>query len=173
MYMNHNRILAFLSFGTVALLVSQLACSDKSNDTSDNRAPSTPILIQPLDGTAASPTSVQLAWEASDPDGDSLTFDLFVDTSNPPTKLAATELPGKSHTILPLSQGVTYFWRVTATDPEGLTSPLSSVSSFSVGSFAFAWRDRHPIPTLRLSPASVVSGDQLLVFGGISLLGFL
>ena len=173
MYMTRNRILAFLSFGSLALFVSQLACSDKSNDTSDNRAPSTPLLTQPLDGTAAAPTSVQLDWEASDPDGDSLTFDLFVDTSNPPTKLAASDLPGKSHTISSLSQGVTYFWKVTATDPDGLSSASSNISSFAVGSFELGWRDLQPMPTSRLGPASAVTGNRLYVMGGLSYHGVL
>lgn len=172
-YMIRNRIYMFITLGLLALLVSQLSCSSKSNESSDNQAPSTPVLTQPLDGTSATPTSVLLVWEASDPDGDSLTFNLFLDTANPPEQLVASKLPASNHTVSPLSQGVTYFWKVTASDPEGLSSPASNTNSFAVGSFELGWRARQPMPTSRLGPASAVLDNRLYVMGGLSYHGVL
>lgn len=165
--------IAILSSALLALSIGQFACSGKSSDSSNNRVPSAPVLLQPLDGTAATPTSVLLTWKANDPDGDSLTFDLFLDITNPPTDLAISNLPDKSLLYSQLSQGVTYFWRVTATDPEGLTSQPSSVSSFAVGSFELGWHDRQPMPTSRLGPASAVLDNRLYVIGGLSYHGVL
>ncbi len=84
---------AFMSvFGHIVLraltvltaVMCLIACSDKSSDTPDNHSPSTPTLLQPLDGAVAMPTSVTLTWEATDPDGDSLTFAIILEDKNPP-----------------------------------------------------------------------------------------
>ena len=157
----------------LAAALCQVACSDKSNGTSENQPPSTPILVQPLDGAVAIPTSVTLAWEASDPDGDLLSFEILLDDKNPPTAQDVAQWPAHSRILALLSQGVTYFWRVTATDEKGASSPQSVVSRFTVGTFRFGWRDRLSMPTSRTSVASVVSTNRLYVLGGISDLGFL
>lgn len=157
----------------LAAALCQVACSDKSNDTSENQPPSTPILLQPLDGAVAIPTSVTLAWEASDSDGDLLSFEILLDDKNPPTFLYADDWLSNNRILSQLSQGVTYFWRVTATDEKGASSPQSVVSRFTVGTFRFGWRDRMSMPSSRTSVASVVSADRLYVLGGISDLGVL
>lgn len=157
----------------LTIVAFQFACSDKTVDTPKNQSPSTPTLLLPLDGAAAMPTSITLAWEATDPDGDSLTFDIFFDDKNPPTFLYADDWLSNNRILSQLSQGVTYFWRVSATDEQDADSPQSTISRFTVGTFNFGWRDRMSMPTSRTSVASVVSANRLYVLGGISDLGVL
>ncbi len=170
-YLHDYLILRPLSIVAAAIFLN--ACSDKFNDTQENQPPSTPILTQPPDGSVAMPTSVTLVWEAADPDGDSLTYSIFLEDKNPPTISFLSDWTSSNCLVSQLSQGVTYFWRVAATDGQNAESPQSAISRFTVGTFRDGWQDRMPMPTSRTSLASVTLGNKLYVLGGISEVGVL
>jgi hypothetical protein len=74
------------------------------------------------------PTDILLSWQAGDPDGDVLTYDIAFGTANPPPFV----MTGVLTTIFdpgPLLPGATYYWRVTASD--GYTSTEGAVWSFN------------------------------------------
>ncbi len=85
------------------------------------RKPSHPpeiISHRPINGSANVQPDVVLKWEARDPDGDRIFYDVYFGPSpNPPLVLRNTSensySPGK------LEYGKTYYWKVVARDPTG------------------------------------------------------
>ncbi len=79
-----------------------------------NRAPEKPSLLKPGNGSVVNATNVQLSWDAKDPDGDPLTFEVyfgeepeFFDETTATTYLVSVQ------------KGKTYRWKVVAKDPFG------------------------------------------------------
>lgn len=98
-----------------------------------NRSPQV-SLISPQDGAQvavlASTKAVTLKCEATDPEGQALTFDVFLGT-NPAdlSKIATVDVP--EYTVGDLTPGQTYYWKVVVSD--GKNSIESPVWSFTVG----------------------------------------
>lgn len=104
----------------------------KTATTSDTTPPSTPILISPLDGTQTSDNTPLFVWnQSSDPDGNSLTYTLYL--NNVATYLGVSNTGnsiGPRYTAvldtgqikltptIALSDGL-YDWYVVATDISG------------------------------------------------------
>ncbi|MCE9583392.1 MAG: hypothetical protein K8T20_12975 [Planctomycetes bacterium] len=100
----------------------------------DLTAPSpTPTLLSPAD-TSLVATPVVLDWTDStdtSPCGPTTpSYDLFLDTVNPPVVLFASP-PASTFTTPVLAPG-TWFWQVRARDAGGNTTALSTVFSFTV-----------------------------------------
>jgi len=84
-------------------------------NTAVNQPPNVPHTPSPADGEGGVSTSSVLSWICSDPDGDPLTYDVYLDTSNPPTTLIANDVGTPS--ISPaLAESTIYYWNVTASD---------------------------------------------------------
>ncbi|WP_041083550.1 fibronectin type III domain-containing protein [Thermotoga profunda] len=91
-------------------------------------------LIYPEDGAQvavlASTKAVTLKSTASDPEGLSLTFDVYLGTSaSNLSKIATVDEP--EYTVSDLTPGQTYYWKVVVSD--GTNSVPSPVWSFTVG----------------------------------------
>ena len=89
-----------------------------------NNPPNTPSNPSPSNNSVGVPVNTDLSWTCSDPDGDSLTYDVYFGTSNPPPKKAnnisfSTYDPG---TMIP---GTTYYWKIVAWDIYNLSTPSS------------------------------------------------
>lgn len=84
-----------------------------------NSAPSEPTNPTPSDGAVAQPTELTLRWNASDPDNDTLRFDVLVGKSNPPTTIVTSNQLQRVHYIAQLDSNSTYYWQVIARDNRG------------------------------------------------------
>ncbi|HEX5131823.1 MAG TPA: FlgD immunoglobulin-like domain containing protein [Candidatus Krumholzibacteria bacterium] len=82
--------------------------------TRDNSPPDAPGNPFPADNGTGT-TSPLLTWFGSDPDAQPLTYTLYFGDSNPPPLLAAG-LAEAHYQAGPLQSGVTYYWRVVASD---------------------------------------------------------
>ena len=81
----------------------------------------------PTPSLAASevPISVKLMWEASDPDGDDLTYDVyFFDSNQPQNNLVGEDVTSNSFLMDDLRYGTTYYWQVATKD--GIADPVFS-----------------------------------------------
>lgn len=85
-----------------------------------NRAPVLNI-VQPLNDAENMPLNLFLQWNASDADGDPITYDLyFGDTPNPPLIKQDISLETFQPNVeFNLSYGTYYYWKVVAKDPKG------------------------------------------------------
>ncbi|PNR93134.1 MULTISPECIES: hypothetical protein [unclassified Petrotoga] len=88
-----------------------------------NEPPSTPSSPNPAHGATGVPIDVTLSWQASDPDGDTLKFDLYLGTTEANLELIAQDLTTKSYKPVGLEYNTTYYWKVVAEDPDGETAP--------------------------------------------------
>lgn len=90
-------------------------------DGVSNHLPFLPELKNPTQDATVTTASVTLEWEpASDVDGDSLTYDVYLDSNNPPTTQIGDNLSG---TTLDenLNASTNYYWRVVVKDGKGET----------------------------------------------------
>ncbi|NMH88363.1 fibronectin type III domain-containing protein [Flavivirga algicola] len=85
----------------------------------ENHLPFAPSLQKPeMDGTVQG-TSASLMWGATDVDGDSLTFDIYLDTDPSPTTKVVADHPSKDYVASSLAAATTYYWKVVAKDGKG------------------------------------------------------
>jgi len=81
------------------------------------------ILANPADTVSRSPS---ISWHAV---AGAFRYDLFVDTVNPPVKLAAADLADTSFTLSNLLPATSYFWRVVAKGDAFCTPRATSTSA--------------------------------------------
>jgi hypothetical protein len=74
--------------------------------------PSNPI---PFNGADVAADTVLLRWESGDIDGDSIKYDIYFDTTNPP-HWAASDLNINTYNPGALRVNITYYWFVVAKD---------------------------------------------------------
>ena len=83
-----------------------------------NHPPVTPSNPSPANYATNVPINVTLSWSCSDPDGDSLTYDIYFGTSS---NLSLVKSGHTSNTYDPgtLQYNTTYYWKIVAKDGRG------------------------------------------------------
>lgn len=103
-----------------------LIASCKKEETTQppsNNAPATPSNPNPADAATNVSRSPVLSWTCSDPDaGDSVKYDIFFASVNPPNTLTAPSWVFPNYSISGLDTNRTYYWRINAKDSKGATS---------------------------------------------------
>ncbi len=84
-----------------------------------NNPPSVPSDPFPSDNATGQTTSLTLSWSCSDPDNDSLTYDVYFGTDNPPATVVSSIQSDTSLARNSLVASTTYFWKVVAKDSYG------------------------------------------------------
>jgi len=129
------------------------------------KAPSNPIPSN--DATNVSITSL-LSWTCTDPDGDTLTYDIYFGTSsNPP--LVKSEHTSTTYNLGTLDYGTTYYWKIVAKDGKGgvTEGPIWSFTTENVYgdlSIEKTWIPTDNSGSIYSSPA--MSPDGLVYVGG-------
>lgn len=99
---------------------------EMDDDDSLNSPPTAPVLLSPIDNAVNQPLSVQLTWNATDPDTtDVLKYRLIVKNNINTNIVEVNNLTEKNYTLDNLQFGVSYFWQVGVSDgihPEVLSS---------------------------------------------------
>lgn len=111
----------------LVLLISTftfLSCSeDETTTPQSNNPPTTPSNPSPINGATDVSRSPVLSWTCSDPDaGDSIKYDLFFSSVNPPNTQIASGWIYPNYTMTGLENNQTYYWRITAKDLKGASS---------------------------------------------------
>lgn len=95
-----------------------------------NLAPLAPSNPWPSDGRTAQAAPLRLEWSCGDPENDSLFYDIYLGTSNPPTERIAAGISDTTIVQPDLALATTYYWRVVARDRAG-NETEGTVWSFS------------------------------------------
>lgn len=85
-------------------------------DGTSNHLPFAPILVAPALNSEINGTSTILSWTASDVDGDTLTYDVYLDTNSDPTTLVSENQSTTTFDALNLSASSTYYFKVVVKD---------------------------------------------------------
>ena len=88
----------------------------------ENRVPLEPYNPRPSHNGFSSLTSVTLEWDSYDPDGDTMTYCVYFDTSTTLRKTLVDNKTDSSALANGLSFGTTYYWKVVVEDSEGATT---------------------------------------------------
>ncbi|NJX15812.1 energy transducer TonB [Tamlana crocina] len=96
-----------------------------------NDAPNSFNLLTLTNGLTDAPLTPSFSWEeATDPDGDPVTYDFYLDTNtNPTSKLGSDLIETAFEITSELTLNTTYYWKVIAKDDKGNLTE-SSVFSF-------------------------------------------
>jgi len=126
----NNKIL----FSVIVFLVSLSGCSkDSPTETDKNKPPAAPGNPIPANMVTGISTSLTLSWSCSDPDGDTLMYDVYFGTSSNPTTTIAVNQTAKSISRSELAGNTTYFWKIVAKDSKGAATS-GPVWSFTTSS---------------------------------------
>ncbi len=117
-----------VGIGSATITAKYMNKLDTARVIVENRKP-TIKLIYPPNGATISGDSVTLRWDGNDPDGDRLTYDIYLGTSKD-LQLIVTDLTEECYTVS-VSIGKTYYWEVVAKDEHGAKAE-SSIWSFTV-----------------------------------------
>lgn len=101
-----------------------LSCK-KSEETPppSNQQPTTPSSPIPSDAEINISITPVLSWTCSDPDaGDSLKYDIYFGSINPPNTLLVSNWKQPNYALTTLDFNKTYYWRVTAHDLKGASA---------------------------------------------------
>ncbi len=118
-------------------------------------APNAPNTPNPTNGESSVEYNRILEWDCSHPDGLALTYDVYLDTINPPVSLVATDVAVKEYDPGNYDALVTYYWRIVAKDLCG--------SSTSGPTWSFDTRNEPPITPNTPSPSNNSIGQGLTV----------
>ena len=122
------KLFAVVAAIVIVSLVFGCETDDKGTGPT-NGEPTTPVIDvaggAPADSATGQPLVVTLRWTCTDPDGDSITYDVYFDTSATPSRVdsAATDV---FYTSDSLDYETTYYWMITASDNAGhsVSSPV-------------------------------------------------
>jgi len=81
--------------------------------------PNPPSNPYPVSGSTGKDLNVDLSWSCSDPNGDSLTYDVYFGTITPPP-LVASSIGSSSYDPGELNYETTYYWKIVARDSHGV-----------------------------------------------------
>ncbi|MGA9117539.1 MAG: FISUMP domain-containing protein [Bacteroidota bacterium] len=101
-----------------------------------NSPPVVPFNPTPADSATGQALSPTLRWSCNDPEGDSVTYRVYFDTVNPPLAVLSSAQSDTTFGLDTLSGGISCFWKVTATDSHGDSTP-GPVWSFTTTNMGF------------------------------------
>jgi hypothetical protein len=85
-----------------------------------NNPPYEPNSPSPADGASGVSTTTGLSWAGGDPDsGDTVTYDVYLGISNPPTAQLCNDVSSETCDPGTLAHNTHYYWKVVATDNHG------------------------------------------------------
>jgi len=102
--------------------------------TTENNPPNIPSNPNPEDGATDVDIDADLSWICSDPDGDTLTYDVYFEANDPtPNVLVSNNQSGTTYNPGTMDYNTHYYWQILAWDEYG-ASTTGPVWDFTTGS---------------------------------------
>lgn len=105
--------------------------------TSDNKSPSSPVLVLPVDTAIDQNLQLDLSWTSSDPENDVLTYTISLRNDKNTNVLVYTDLKTTNFTLKDLTYSSTYYWQISVSDGVN-PAVMSAVRSFKTKAFSNA-----------------------------------
>ena len=102
-----------------------------SDSISINLPPNKPTLLTPNNSATFANTSIDLYWTCTDPNGDIIYYNVYLDENPMPTTVIYNNITQEHVTYTKLEKGKKYYWKVQAKDKYEAISE-SEIRSFSV-----------------------------------------
>ena len=120
---------ATVTNAAITELVFELSLS-----TSDNKPPTSPVLVSPINNAVNQNIQVNLTWTATDPEEDALTYQVILKNDANTDEIIYSDITEPNFVLENLVFGVKYFWQITASD--GINDLVySSIKSFTTIDF--------------------------------------
>jgi hypothetical protein len=87
-----------------------------------NQAPYAPDNPSPSNASGGVPVNTDLSWTCSDPNGDTLRYDVYFGASSSPP-LVASDITVPTYDPGTMSPGITYYWKIVAKDIYNAETP--------------------------------------------------
>ena len=126
--------LGFITNSTnVSVLANKTSQADilLYDESFNNTIPDKPVLKTPGNNSSQIKSEANLTWECTDKDNDQLTYTLYFDNVNPPSKILDSNFTQNSYKIQGLLKNTEYFWYIIARDKYS-SSPKSEIFSFKI-----------------------------------------
>jgi hypothetical protein len=133
---------SFFKLFLLSFILIFLASGCVTKPTVTNQPPTAPTTPNPQDNETDVATTVTLSWTCSDPDGDTLTYDVYFGTLENPT-LVKEGNTTTSYTVENLNPNTKYYWKVVAKDGKGgvKEGPVWSFTTASSGTVSPVFED--------------------------------
>ena len=130
-----------VTLSIIFLLLIASGCVTKPTVT--NQPPTTPTNPNPQDNATDVAMTVTLSWTCSDPNGDTLVFDIYLGTSANNLTIIKQNNDSKSYQVMGLDYSTTYYWRIVAKDGKGgvKEGPVWSFTTASSGTVSPVFED--------------------------------
>ena len=94
----------------------------KFTTKAQNKPPYIPNSPNPSNDSIDIELNTDLSWSGGDPDGDSVTYDVYFDTTNPPITKAISNQSSTTYDPGMMDVNETYYWQIIAWDDKGNSS---------------------------------------------------
>ena len=102
--------------------------------TTNNKPPSSPVLVSPADNVTNQSLEVNLDWTAIDPENDALTYEITLRNDKNSDVVVYSDISATNYTLTGLTYSTKYYWQLSASD--GINSAvISAVKSFTTKAF--------------------------------------
>lgn len=129
----------------------------------DNQPPNPFSLISPVDFATNQPTDAQLTWQtAIDPDGDPITYDVYLGLSPNPFSIVSSSQFPTGYQAMNLAESTNYYWYVVAKDGKG---------GLTVCNFEYTFETKDQPVTIPGTGAVVLTGGRPVTGGAPNYLG--
>ena len=92
-----------------------------------NQPPNTPSNPSPSNGATGVSVTDDLSWTGGDPDGDSVTYDVYFGTTSPPLKVVSNQ-SSTSYNPGTMNYLTTYYWKIIAWDNHSANTISSNLA---------------------------------------------
>lgn len=122
-----------------------------------NMGPYVPSNPEPSDGTTDTDLNITLQWQGGDKDSDTIFYDLFFGTMDPPS-IKQQNLTQASFQMNNLSYDTTYYWKIVSTDND------DAVENGSIWSFTTTSKQSTGLPTAHPGGPYAASVGETVTF---------